>query len=144
VTSLGERLHAAAYLHGSFVPRSGATTDHYFDKYRFDADPVLLREIAEAMMSLLPADTDALAGLELGGVPIATVLGQITGLPVRFIRKKAKEHGTAQLAEGGRIEGLRLTVIAVCAIDRETGGTEALAAEKIMLVAAFRALEMHT
>ena len=168
MTSLGERLHAAAYLHGSFVLRSGATTDHYFDKYRFEADPVLLREIAEAMVSLLPADTDALAGLELGGVPIATVLGQITGLPVRFIRKKAKEYGTAQLAEGGRIEGLRLTVIedvitsggailqgvaelrrlgatvttAVCAIDRETGGTEALAAEKITLVAAFRASEL--
>jgi len=44
-----------------------------------------------------------LAGLELGGVPIATVLGQMSGLPVVFVRKRAKEYGTCQLAEGASI-----------------------------------------
>jgi orotate phosphoribosyltransferase len=49
----------------------------YFDKYRFEGDSVMLREIAERMVDLLPADVDAVAGLELGGVPIATALSQL-------------------------------------------------------------------
>ena len=150
---LASRVHRAAYRTGAFTLRSGITSDHYFDKYRFEADPILLREVAEAMAQLVPPGTDALAGLELGGIPLATVVAQITGLPVRFIRKTAKEYGTSQLAEGGPVSDLRLTVIedvvtsggaillavsalrdlgaivttAVCAIDRETGGREALA-----------------
>jgi len=169
MTDLGQRLNSAALLQGTFVLRSGMTTDHYFDKYRFEAEPQLLREVAEAMVPLLPADTDALAGLELGGIPIATMVGQVTGLPVRFIRKKAKEYGTNQLAEGGPVDNLRLTIIedvvtlggaislavsalrelgaivttAVCVIDRETGGFEALAREGVELRPVFRASELN-
>jgi orotate phosphoribosyltransferase len=37
-----------------------------------------------------------LAGLELGGVPIATALSLHTGLRVVFVRKHAKAYGTTQ------------------------------------------------
>ena len=66
---------------------------------------MLLRTIAEALVPLVPAGTEALAGLELGGVPIATMLSQLTGIPALFVRKEAKTYGTCQLAEGGDIDG---------------------------------------
>ena len=43
--------------------------------------PLLLRRVAAAMVPLVPADTDLLGGLELGGVPIATMMSSLTGLP---------------------------------------------------------------
>ena len=52
-----------------------------------------------------------LAGLELGGVPIATALSLATGLPAAFVRKEAKAYGTAQLAEGAAIDGKRCLVV---------------------------------
>ena len=51
------------------------------------------------------------AGLELGGVPVATALSLATGIPAVFVRKKAKPYGTAKLAEGVEIEGRRVLVI---------------------------------
>ncbi|HSK35226.1 MAG TPA: orotate phosphoribosyltransferase, partial [Actinomycetota bacterium] len=64
---LAARVYRVAHLTGSFVLRSGATSGEYFDKYRFESDPRLLRELAEAMAGLLPSGADGLAGLELGG-----------------------------------------------------------------------------
>jgi orotate phosphoribosyltransferase len=59
-----------------------------FHTYQFESDPALLRELAERMVGLILDQVDALAGLELGGVPIATVLPQRTGTPVRAGRAK--------------------------------------------------------
>ncbi len=98
-------------LQGEFTLRSGATSSTYFDKYLFEADPVLLRSIAEHMVDLVPTDTQVLAGLELGGVPVATALSLVTGLPAAFVRKEAKSYGTAKLAEGAAIEGRRVLVV---------------------------------
>jgi orotate phosphoribosyltransferase len=140
------------HLTGEFVLRSGAVSNEYFDKYLFESDPQLLHEVAVALAPLVPADTDALAGLELGGVPIATMLSQLLGLPALFVRKEAKRYGTCRLAEGGDVDGRRLTVVedvvtsggqvitscgdlrdrgaivttAVCVIDRQSGGPEGL------------------
>src|SRR5436190_19794043 len=93
---LARRIHQAAHITGTFTLRSGAVSNEYFDKYLFEADPALLHDIAGALAPLVPSGIDALAGLELGGVPIVTMLSQVTGLPARFVRKKAKEYGTAK------------------------------------------------
>ena len=108
---LAQRVNSIARLTGTFTLRSGQIATEYFDKYRFEADPVLLADIAEALVPLLPTGTEVLAGLELGGVPIATALSLQTGLPAAFVRKEAKIYGTAQLAEGADIVGKRVTVI---------------------------------
>ena len=108
---LARDLYAVSHLTGTFTLRSGVVSNEYFDKYRFEADPVLLADIAEALVPLLPTGTEVLAGLELGGVPIATALSLQTGLPAAFVRKEAKTYGTAQLAEGADIVGKRVTVI---------------------------------
>ncbi len=109
--SLAHRVNSIARLTGTFTLRSGQIATEYFDKYRFEADPVLLADIAAALVALLPPDTEVLAGLELGGVPIATALSLHTGIPAAFVRKQAKAYGTARLAEGAEIEGRRVTVI---------------------------------
>src|SRR3954454_17983879 len=97
---LAQRVNSIARLTGTFTLRSGQIATEYFDKYRFEADPVLLADIAAALVPLLLPDTQVLAGLELGGVPTATALSLQTGIPAAFVRKEAKASGTAQLAEG--------------------------------------------
>lgn len=77
----------------------------------FDADPRLLRRVVDGMVPLVPANTDVLGGIELGGVPIAAVAGQATGLPTAYIRKQARTYGTCKLAEGPDLSGQRVTLI---------------------------------
>src|SRR5690606_28207765 len=83
----------------------------YFDKYLFEGDPAILRDIAQQMLPLVPAGTEVLAGLELGGVPVATALSLAAGLPAAFVRKEPKSYGTAKLAEGAEIAGKRVLVV---------------------------------
>ena len=168
-TELARAIHSSSHLEGEFRLRSGIVADYYFDKYRFEADPRLLRAIAEALVPLVPPKTEALAGLELGGVPIATVLSQLTGLPCFFVRKQAKQYGTCRLAEGGEVEGKRLLIVedvvtsggqvgssagdlrregatvdqALCVIDREAGGPAKLSEKGIELIALYRDAELR-
>lgn len=169
-SDLARQIHAASHLTGDFVLRSGRRTSEYFDKYRFEGDPVLLDAIAQAMASLVPNDTEVLAGLEMGGIPVVTALGRHTGLPCAFVRKQAKSYGTRRLAEGADIAGRRVLVVedvvtsggqivlstaelrtlgadvreALCVIDRQQGGTEALAAEEIRLLSLLTADDLRT
>ena len=108
---LAADIDARCRLTGEFTLRSGQVADEYFDKYLFEADPALLARVAPQMVDLLPEDTELLGGLELGGIPIATVLSAQTGLPALFVRKKAKEYGTCKLAEGPDVAGRRVTLI---------------------------------
>jgi orotate phosphoribosyltransferase len=128
LVELGRRIYATAHLTGSFVLRSGQTTGEYFDKYRFEADPVLLDAIAEAMVALVPADTEVLAGLEMGGIPVVTALGRHTGLPCAFVRKRAKAYGTRRLAEGADTAGRRVTIVEDVVT---TGGQIVLSTEEL-------------
>jgi orotate phosphoribosyltransferase len=161
LTRLAGDIDARCRLRGSFALRSGQVTDEYFDKYLFEADPLLLRRIAGRMIPLVPAEAQLLGGLELGGVPIATVLSQLTGLPAMFVRKQAKEYGTRKLAEGDDPAGQHVVLIedvittggmvlagasalrdlgatvttVICAIDRRAPGQTALADAGISVLA---------
>jgi orotate phosphoribosyltransferase len=165
---LARSIYDVSHLTGEFTLRSGVVSHEYFDKYRFESDPRLLRAIAEAMTTAVPEEVEALAGLELGGVPLATVLSQVTGLPALFVRKEAKTYGTCRLAEGGELEGRRLLVVedvvtsggavldaarelrargavldrVACVIDRESGGRENLAQAGLTLDALFTMTEL--
>ena len=156
---LARRIAEVATVHGDFLLRSGDRATTYFDKYQFESAPDLLVDIADALAPLIPDGTELLAGLELGGVPLATALSIATGIPAVFVRKEAKTYGTAKLAEGPAIVHRNLLVVedvvtsggqivasttdlrsqgatvehAVCVIDREAGGAAALAAAGITL-----------
>jgi orotate phosphoribosyltransferase len=160
---LARRIRMASKLSGNFTLRSGRVSDTYFDKYRFEAAPALLLAIANAMAPLIPSGSDALAGLEMGGIPIVTMLSQVTGLPAAFIRKKPKSYGTCQYAEGASLKGRSFVLIedvvssggalidtlsmlkadglwpvrALCVIDRESGGKETLAGAGLELKSLF-------
>ncbi len=108
---LAQRIASVCRLTGTFTLRSGQVSSTYFDKYLFEADPELLAEVADHAARLIPTDIEVLAGLELGGIPVATALSLSTGLPVAFVRKRAKEYGTAKLAEGAQIAGRRVLIV---------------------------------
>ncbi len=149
---LGRALVAAAYLEGDFVLSSGQHSRYYLDKYLFSTEPKLLAAIAEHLAPLVPAGTQRLAGVELGGVPLVTGLSLHTGLPFVVVRRGAKDYGTARRIEGVMQAGERVTLVediwttagqAVAAanvlreagaevaailavVDREQGGPEAI------------------
>lgn len=162
--SLSSRISQAAKIHGSFTLRSGAVSDTYFDKYQFEAIPELLADIAKAMRGLIPEGTQVLAGLEMGGIPIVTMLSQVSGLHSAFIRKAPKEYGTCRYSEGAELVSKQVLLVedvvssggaiidsvamlradgievshALCVIDRETGGAENLLAHGVKLLSLFR------
>ena len=168
-TPLAKRIYDTAHITGEFLLRSGVTSNEYFDKYLFEANPDLLKHIALAMVEHVPPGIDALAGLEMGGIPIATMLSQLTGLPVLFVRKEAKKYGTCKIAEGGQVKGRKLLIVedvvtsggaildaakalreegavladVICVIDRESGGGSAnLAKIDLKLKALFTMSEL--
>ena len=112
-TELAKKIYDVAHLTGEFKLRSGQISHEYFDKYRFEAQPALLREIAKQMVPLIPPGTEVLAGLEMGGIPIATALSLETGLPCVFVRKEAKAYGTCQFAEGLDVKGKKVLVLSL-------------------------------
>ena len=109
--TLAADIDACCRLTGEFTLRSGQVSSEYFDKYLFEAQPALLDRVAAQVVDLLPEDTELLGGLELGGIPIATMVSARTRLPALFVRKQAKEYGTAKLAEGPDVSGRRVTII---------------------------------
>jgi orotate phosphoribosyltransferase len=164
-------LREAAYLEGDFVLRSGKHSRYYLDKYRFETRPDILaalgERIAQAVAEFEP-DAVRLAGPELGAVALAAAGSLASGLPFLIVRKAAKEYGTSNRLEGVYEEGdciclvedvvtsggalleavdaLRdagLTVrTAVCVVDREEGGADALARQAVRLRPIFRASEV--
>ncbi|CAI9401416.1 orotate phosphoribosyltransferase [Aestuariimicrobium sp. T2.26MG-19.2B] len=109
--TLAHDINEVCRLTGSFTLRSGQVADTYFDKYLFECRPALLDRVAAAMVALLPEGTELLGGLELGGIPIATMVSAKTGTPALFVRKQAKQYGTCKLAEGPDVQGRRVTLI---------------------------------
>jgi orotate phosphoribosyltransferase len=165
---LGRELVRAALLEGDFVLSSGRRSRYYFDKYLFETDPRLLGAIAEHLASLLPDDTQRLAGPELGAVALAAAVSLRAGLPFVIVRRAGKEYGTARAIEGRLQAGERLTLVedvlttgsqavqaaerlreagaevrvALAVVDREEGAAELLAAAHLELRALFRRTEL--
>ena len=105
ITELGRDLLSAAYLRGSFVLRSGRTSNYYFDKYLFETKPSILRRLAAFMAELVPPGTDRIAGPELGAVALATALSLEMGLPFVIVKKDQKSYATGNIVEGELFAG---------------------------------------
>jgi len=166
--ALAARINDRCRLTGRFTLRSGQISSHYFDKYLFEGDPELLQEVIAHAVPLVPPGTEVLAGLELGGVPIATALSLATGLEAAFVRKAAKPYGTAKLAEGAEVDGRRVLIVedvittggqvvmstedlrrlgatvehVICVIDRSDGSHDALHAAGLSVSSVLTAADL--
>lgn len=109
--ALARELVKASYLKGDFVLRSGRRSNRYFDKFLFETDPALLKELARHLAPLVPPQTQRLGAPELGAVLLGGALSMETGLPLVLVRKEAKGYGTAKQLEGRYTSGERVTVI---------------------------------
>jgi orotate phosphoribosyltransferase len=164
--SLAEAIREAALLEGDFVLRSGRRSNYYLDKYRFGTRPDLLRPLGKAIAAAVrehEPDAVRLAAPELGAVTLATAAALELELPFVIVRNRAKEYGTANRVEGvyahgdcvclvedvvtsggaaiEAVEALREAGMrvsnAVCVVDREEGGVDALARVAVRLRSLF-------
>jgi len=168
---LAEALVEHAYLEGDFLLRSGKRSRYYLDKYRFETRPELLRPLGERIADAVRAhapDATRLAAPELGAVALAAAASLEAELPFVIVRKAAKEYGTANRIEGPYDEGECVCLVedvvtsggalldsldalrsaglvvhtAVCVVDREEGGADALARLGVRLASLYRAGEL--
>jgi orotate phosphoribosyltransferase len=169
--ALAEALVAHAYLEGDFLLRSGKRSRYYLDKYRFETRPDLLKPLGERIAAEVrehAPDATRLAGPELGAVALAAAASLESGLPFLIVRKAAKEYGTSKQIEGPYEEGEAVCLVedvvtsggallesiealraaglvvhtAVCVVDREEGGADALARHAVRLRPLFRARQL--
>jgi orotate phosphoribosyltransferase len=168
---LAAALREHAYLEGDFLLRSGRRSQYYLDKYRFETRPDLLAPLGEAIAAEVVAhepDAVRMAAPELGAVALAAASSLAGGLPFLIVRKEQKEYGTANRLEGpfspgelvclvedvvtsggaalAAVEAVRDAGLecrtAVCVVDREEGGADALARRGVRLRALFVANEI--
>jgi orotate phosphoribosyltransferase len=168
---LAAALRESAYLEGDFVLRSGRRSRYYLDKYRFETRPDLLRPLGERIAAAVDEhapEAVRIAAPELGAIVLAAAASLAGGLPFLIVRKERKEYGTGNQLEGafeggeevclvedvvtsggaavGAVEALREAGLvcrtAVCVVDREEGGTDALARHAVRLRPLFRASEL--
>jgi len=166
-----EAIREHAYLEGDFVLRSGRRSRYYLDKYRFETRPDLLDALAgriAAKVAEVEPDAVRLAGPELGAVALAAATSLRSGLPFLIVRKAVKGYGTDNLLEGGfetgdcvcliedvvtsggaaaeAVQALRAAGLecrnAVCVVDREEGGIDALARLAVRMWPIFTASEV--
>ncbi len=171
VDELGHRLLEVALLEGNFTLRSGKRSRWYLDKYRFETDPGILRELGERLAAAVrdvEPGAARLAGPALGAVALAAAAAMASGLPFIIVRGEAKGYGTGNRLEGPHepgelvclvedvvtsggalceaVEAVRAAGLvvrhAVCVVDREEGGTDALARLGVRLASLYRASEL--
>lgn len=84
-----------AVRYGDFTLASGKKSNYYIDIKKASTDPKTLKLIAkQAAFRIKDMGVDLVAGVELGGVPIATAVSLETELPLLLVRKAEKAYGT--------------------------------------------------
>jgi orotate phosphoribosyltransferase len=115
---------------GDFTLTSGAKSPYYVDVKAASTDPSTLRVVAQAMaeVSVQTGPWNAVAGMELGAVPLATAVSLAADLPMLIIRKGERKHGTGKRIEGRDAKGLRVFVVE----DVATSGGSTVEAVKVL------------
>lgn len=143
---------------GSFTLASGKQSPVYLDLRRLVSFPDVLDMAVEAYIDrLISLEYDCLAGVPYAALPIAAIAASRLKRPMVYPRKEAKTHGTSQMVEGVFQPGQRAVLLedvitsggsiltaaetlsaaglsvrdAVVLVDREQGGTDALARQGI-------------
>ncbi|MFB2881841.1 orotate phosphoribosyltransferase [Floridanema aerugineum] len=106
-----------AYQSGDFVLSSGQKSSYYINGKQVTLHPQGALAIGRLLLSMLPEDTQAVAGLTLGADPIVSAVSVVSALenrpiPALIVRKEAKGHGTKAYVEGPNLpDGAKVVVL---------------------------------
>ena len=168
---IGALLVEHALLEGDFVLRSGKRSSWYLDKYRFETDPRLLRALGARLAGAVEEcepEAVRLAGPALGAVALTAAASMASDRPFIIVRGETKDYGTENRIEGPFAAGELVCLVedvvttggalaeavcalrdedlvvrnAVCVVDREEGGSDALARLGVRLHRLFRASDL--
>lgn len=118
---LRDIIHRRSFGRGEITLASGRKSDFYFN-----LKPTMLDAEGAALLAELTLDAlkdekiDYVGGLEMGAVPLAGAIAQLSfmrGAPIQafFVRKKPKEHGARLsvegLAPGESLKGKRVVIV---------------------------------
>lgn len=115
MTDLKQKLvKCGAVKFGEFTLASGHKSKYYVDLKQAIGDPGLLNYIGnEIWFHILSKDIrfDAVACVELGGVPIGVMVSHISEKPLIIIRKETKDHGVKTMIIGKVTKGMRVLIV---------------------------------
>lgn len=109
-----ELINCGAVKFGDFTLASGKKSKYYVDIKQAIGDPEKLKLIGnEIWIEILSKDIrfDAIACVELGGVPIGVMLSQISGNPLIIVRKEVKDHGIKNNIIGKITKGMKVLLV---------------------------------
>jgi len=150
---------------GDFTLASGAQSKYYIDVKTAIMQPKLLSEIAAEVAASF--EFECIAGVAVGGVPLAVAVSLAADKPCAVIRAAAKDHGKHEMIIGN-VKGKRVLLIedvttsggsskygvdelrkagalidtVITVVDREGGAKELLAAEGVTLHSLVKASEL--
>ena len=108
---LARRIAEVALLRGEFTLRSGRKSNYYLDKYLFETQPDILKELGRMFAERIPADVDRIAGPELGAIALAAAASMASGKPFVIVRNQKKGYGSGKLMEGKIEAGETVAVV---------------------------------
>lgn len=135
---LAEIIRHRSFGRGEITLASGRKSDFYFNLKPTMLHPEGAALLAELTLHALEDEpVDYVGGLEMGAVPIAGAIAQLSWLkghpiPALFVRKKPKDHG-ARLAVEGLVKGESLAGKRVVIVEdvTTTGGSALKAVEAV-------------
>jgi orotate phosphoribosyltransferase len=158
-------IHHGAIEYGHFVLASGATSSYYLDVKSAMTDPALLGLVCQEIAGRFPSEI--VAGVAVGGVPLAVGVSLMDKRPYAIIRSEEKNHGKSgrligdvkgrnvilvedvTTSGGSALYGVRALreagasiSVVVTVVDREQGATAALAKDNVTLHALVKASEI--
>jgi orotate phosphoribosyltransferase len=166
---LAKELKAVALLEGDFTLRSGRKSRYYLDKYLFETQPRLLRELGRRFARFVTPEIDRIAGAELGAIALAAATVLESDRPFVIVRNAKKAgYGTGKLIEGRLERGERVLLVedvatsggqvieayntlrnagaevkaVVVTIDRQEGAREAITAAGLRFEALFTTADL--
>jgi orotate phosphoribosyltransferase len=123
-----------AYREGDFTLSSGQKSTYYINgkQVTLRADEAVA--VGRLLLSLLPGETSAVAGLTLGADPIVSAVSVVSAyenrpIPALIVRKEAKGHGTMAYIEGPTLEPGASVVVLEDVVT--TGKSAMLAVERL-------------